>query len=93
MTDVAARLEITDVAARLETCFASVFPSVPARTLRVENRETIEAWDSLAFISLIILIEEEFGVNVKVENIAELTSFSSIMRYLQRELGRSPCDG
>jgi acyl carrier protein len=70
-----------------------VFPSVPAHTTRVENRETIEAWDSLAFITLIILIEEEFGINVKVENMAELTSFSSFMRYLQRELGGASCDG
>lgn len=82
-----------DVVARLETCFASVFPSVPAQTLRVENRETIDAWDSMAFITLIMLIEEEFSVNVKVDNIAELTSFSSIVRYLHRELGRASCDG
>ena len=84
---------MTDVSTRLETCFASVFPSLPAATMHAGNKDTIEGWDSLAFIALIILIEEEFGINVKVENIAELTSFKSIVGYLQRELGRVSCDG
>ena len=84
---------MTDVAARLESCFASVFPNVPAQILRLGTSENIKAWDSMAFIMLIMLVEEEFDVNVKVEHIAELTSFSSIMTYLQRELGRVPCNG
>lgn len=82
---------MTALTARLETCFATVFPNVPSAILRVGTRETIEAWDSMAFVVLVMLIEEEFDINVRVEDIAELTSFSSIMTYLQREL--AVCDG
>ena len=47
---------------------------------------SIENWDSLKHINLIIAIEEEFGISIDEEEMVEMTSFVDIKRIL-RERG------
>ena len=44
---------------------------------------TVEGWDSLASVTLITVIEEEFGVEVRPEELASFVSFRHVMDYLQ----------
>jgi len=41
-------------------------------------------WDSLATIKLFAVIEEEFGIQVPVQDSAQLVSFELILDYLQQ---------
>ncbi len=71
---------------RLETIFATVFPDLPATKIRSASQDSVETWDSVAAITLINLIEEEFEIEMDFDDVAELTSFSKIHEYLKGRL-------
>jgi acyl carrier protein len=50
------------------------------------SQETVANWDSIAAITLVSVIEEEFGVEMDLDDIAELDSFGSIQEYLQSRM-------
>ncbi|MCP4650698.1 MAG: acyl carrier protein [PVC group bacterium] len=48
--------------------------------------DTIDSWDSLTHINLILAIEEEFEVNFSHDQIARMQSFKSIVECLNENL-------
>jgi acyl carrier protein len=40
-------------------------------------------WDSMGHMELMMLLEEQFGVEISTETIAELVSVPSIIQYLE----------
>jgi acyl carrier protein len=48
--------------------------------------DTIEAWDSLKHMSLILTLEEEFGVQFSDEEIVEMLNVGLIMYVLTHKL-------
>ena len=74
---------------RLENVFATVFPDLPPNNIRTASQDSLETWDSVAAITLLNLIEEEFGVQMEFEDIGDLTSFSSIAEYLKGKLSHT----
>jgi len=71
---------------RLTNCFRLVFPDLPEAEIPSASQETVAAWDSVAAITLVNVIEEEFGVEVDLDDLAELDSFSKVSNYLQARL-------
>jgi acyl carrier protein len=67
---------------RLIKVFETVFPDLPKEKLRSASQESVESWDSVAAITLINLIEEEFEMEMDFDDVADLTSFSRILDYL-----------
>ena len=47
---------------------------------------SVESWDSLAHVSLMLAIESEFGVSIDISDQIALTSVPAIRLYLE-ELG------
>lgn len=62
-----------------------------ALTLRIEEHmineesssKTIDAWDSLNHMNLIVAIEEEFDISFDDEAITDLTNYKSLLNYLK----------
>jgi acyl carrier protein len=71
------------MSARLVSCFRVVFPSLPAEAIPSASQDSVEAWDSVAAITLISVIEDEFQVTVDLERWLELTSFAAFLAYLK----------
>jgi acyl carrier protein len=69
--------------ARLVSCFQVVFPQLAAEAIPSARQDSIEAWDSVAAITLISVIEDEFQVTVDLERMLELTSFAAFLAYLK----------
>lgn len=46
--------------------------------------ETIENWDSLRHLSLILAIEEEFNIIIPTEKIAEISNFFSLIQIVEK---------
>ncbi len=44
--------------------------------------ETIEQWDSLQHVNLMMAFEQEFGIRIDVEDAVEMTSFTAICKIL-----------
>ena len=43
---------------------------------------SVETWDSLAHVSLMLALESEFGVTIDIADQLDLTSYSAIQLYL-----------
>lgn len=75
-----------ELQARLTKCFVAVFPNLKQEEIRKSTPATIEGWDSVATVTLLTLIEEEFGINVTMEDLEHFTSFEEMHNYLQGRL-------
>ncbi len=78
---------MTDVQSRLVDCFAAVFPDLPAEEIPTATMDGVEAWDSLGTVTLLSVVQEEFGVQVDPEDVARFTSFDAIRAYLADRAG------
>ena len=74
---------------RLVKVFGTVFPDLPADRIPSASQSTTEGWDSIAAITLINLIEEEFEIQMDFDRAAELTSFPEILTYLKGTLSHT----
>lgn len=62
---------------------------IPVEQINEESSpDTIEGWDSLKHINLILSLEEEFKVQFKDEQIVEMLSVGLIVAVLSEILGK-----
>jgi acyl carrier protein len=50
------------------------------------SMDTVEAWDSIKHMNLVLAIEEEFGVSIPDEDAANITSYPLIRLVLAEQL-------
>ncbi len=74
---------------KLTSIFETVFPDLPAGKIRSATQETTPNWDSVAAITLMNLIEEEFGFQMEFDDLGELTSFEKIRAYIDGKAEQS----
>ena len=68
---------------RLVSCFTTVFPKLPERDAAAASVASVEGWDSLATVTLITVVQEEFGVPVEPEDIEQFASFGQVLQFLR----------
>jgi acyl carrier protein len=73
---------MNDISTRLQSCFASVFPDLTPGEILNASTKSVSKWDSLASITLISLVCEEFNVDLNMDDFEQFTSFQSLMNYL-----------
>jgi acyl carrier protein len=71
---------------RLMNCFQVVFPDLPPDQFSTASTATVAAWDSVAAITLMNVLEDEFGFEMDLDDLADLDSFEKIHSYLQKRL-------
>lgn len=71
---------------RLTRCFASVFPALPPNQIHAASVESVPTWDSLAAVTLIAVLEQEFDTQIDLMEMPELTSYHAVRDYLQRQI-------
>lgn len=76
---------MTDTRDRLIKCFAAVFPDLSPEEIVRASPASVGAWDSVASITLLSVLEEEFNVQIDPEDLEQLISFDLILDYLQHE--------
>lgn len=70
---------------RLAACFTSVFPDLAPEEVPLASMASIGKWDSLATITLLTVIEEEFSLQVPADDLEQFASFDLILDYLERQ--------
>lgn len=70
------------VATRLRNCFHIVFPDLSVQRISGATRSSVAAWDSIASITLMNVIGDEFGIEVDFDRLGELDSFERICQCL-----------
>jgi acyl carrier protein len=71
---------------RLIRCFSATFPDLPEAEIASAEQVRIAAWDSTGAITLVNVIEEEFGIEMDFDRLAELDSFGRILDHLRTEV-------
>jgi acyl carrier protein len=74
---------MSDTQSRLIGCFRTVFPDLPETEIPAATQESVANWDSVATITLINVIDDEFHIEVDLEQLAELDSFEKFHTYLK----------
>jgi acyl carrier protein len=69
---------------QLIRCFSCVFPDLPEERIPLASAQSLEAWDSLAAITLAAVVQETFGVEIDLLELPELDSFAAFRAYLDR---------
>lgn len=77
------------VDAAVEDCVRTVFPQLSDDELRAATRQGLEAWDSLATLSLITLIEETWDVMLTDDEVAQFSSVEQIKTVMAARQGSS----
>ena len=76
-----------DLDARLLRCFSSVFAELPPEEIRAATAESLSAWDSLAAVTLVAVLQQEFGLQIALADYPKLKSFQAIESYLRSRNG------
>ena len=65
---------------RLVNCFEGVFPGLGRSAVPAATQGSVAAWVSIAQVTLLGLIGEEFGIDIDFDEFEGATSFASIPR-------------
>jgi acyl carrier protein len=71
------------ISQRLQQCFQAIFPNLKQADIASASPETVPDWDSVAQVTLISIIQEEFAVVLPEEKYGEMLSFEAWCTYLQ----------
>ncbi len=71
-----------------EEIVASVFNLDPAEVDDSTSQATVEAWDSVGHVTLVIELESAYGVALSAEDAVALTDVGAIKRVLERHGAR-----
>jgi acyl carrier protein len=74
---------------KLVNCFQVVFPKLPEASIPSASVATVAAWDSVAAITLLHVIEEEFRTEVDLDKVADLDSFEALALFLSTKITKS----
>jgi acyl carrier protein len=77
------KFKMHDAKNRLNKCFTGAFSSLPPASFTVADTTNVEAWDSVASVTLFALIEEEFGIELDIQALGQLNSYQKILEYLE----------
>jgi acyl carrier protein len=80
---------MTDIQNRVSVCFANVFPELPPAEIPQASHESLAEWDSVAHITLLSAIAEEFQCEMDEEFLETLTSYKLIVDYIEAGAAKS----
>jgi acyl carrier protein len=72
-----------DIQTRLLACFQAVFPERDEKALMQLSQATYPGWDSLASVTLVRLIEDQFHVQLDLFDLESLDSFDAMEKHLR----------
>jgi acyl carrier protein len=75
---------MNNIKERVTRCFSNVFPDLPQDQLARASTASLASWDSMAQVTLLSSIGEEFGLVFELEDFDELVSYALIVDYLER---------
>lgn len=75
---------MSELERRLLVCFSDAFPDLPKAQLSSLSQGSHAEWDSVAHVTLVALLGEEFGLELSPDEIEEATSFARMLEVVSR---------
>jgi acyl carrier protein len=76
---------MNNISGRVANCFANVFPEIGPDEIPKASTVSLAAWDSVAHITLLSAISEEFALELAPEDFEELTSYALIVNHIESQ--------
>jgi acyl carrier protein len=67
-------------------CFEKVFPDLPRSAIPSAAHTNLPGWDSLAQVTLLSLVGEEFALDIDFEEMEGATSFAALLELVRAKL-------
>ncbi|MBL8232074.1 MAG: hypothetical protein JNL98_26495 [Bryobacterales bacterium] len=80
---------MTDIESRIAQCFQNVFPDVTLEDLPRASQASLTQWDSVAHVTLLLSIAEEFQIELDEEVFPSLTSYLLVLDFVERSVVRT----
>jgi len=75
--------------ARLKQVISAVL-QVPVEAIGTDtSRETIERWDSLQHMNLVLALEEEFGIYIPDEDATTINTYPLIRKVVSEQMAKA----
>lgn len=75
---------MSDIDARLEKCFTALFEDLSPAEARAASAHSLAQWDSMATVTLMALVNDEFGVDLDLDEMEPLASFAALRERLEQ---------
>jgi acyl carrier protein len=75
-----------EVFAKLQTIFRDIFDDADLMIEETTNSSTIEDWDSLNHINLVVAIEKEFKIKFNLSELATLKDVGSMVDLMMAKM-------
>lgn len=73
--------------AQLRQLMADVFECEPAKITPEATPETLEAWDSLRLLDLVLALEQEANIEISPDRLEEMVSVPAILKIIREAQG------
>lgn len=80
---------MTTTASRVAQCFLNVFPDLAAADLQRASQASLPQWDSVAHVTLLSALAEEFQIELTDDSFESLTSYLLILDFMETQLAQS----
>jgi len=74
---------VPELRERLINCFNILFPDLEKGEIICASMASVAEWDSLAMVTLVSVVEEEFEIELGPDDLEELVSFDLILDFLE----------
>jgi acyl carrier protein len=71
---------------RLKRCFSLAFPSATMSQIEKDRLDEMPGWDSLRGVTLLAVLDEEFGLQMDIEELLALGSFDRIREHVEQHV-------
>ena len=75
-----------DIQARVRSIMSKVFGVDEGEITPDASQDTLEKWDSLRHMNLIVALEEEFGITLQDEQVLELLNYALVCEVVKEAL-------
>jgi acyl carrier protein len=79
---------MTDIESRVSNCFLNVFPDMGTADVPRATQAAIAQWDSVAHVTLLSAVAEEFQIELDDDSFESLVSYPVIVRFVESRLER-----
>ena len=70
---------------RMVRCFQAVFPDLNETEIRQATAVSVSTWDSVATVTLVSVVEEEFGIEISLDDVEQVMSFNALLKQATLE--------
>ncbi|MEM6838128.1 MAG: acyl carrier protein [Cyanobacteria bacterium P01_C01_bin.120] len=75
---------------QLNTIFQDVFDDDDIAVEDSTSAKDVSGWDSMAHITLVLGVEQEFGIKFKTSEVAQLGNVGEFVDLIQTKLNKQP---